>query len=103
MDEETWQKALQAHPHCGQTLAAWIDWLTERGDPRAEPYGLLYDHYGVGFPDNGAWYEAVYGIVKYHPKPVWTYHIRMAFVHVWLQVQESSRHDFLASLPGRKV
>ena len=48
MDEETWIAAMRANPYCIRTMAAFSDWLQERGDERWRPLAWMVDRKCVG-------------------------------------------------------
>ena len=48
MDEETWVAAMRAVPACLTTMAAFADWLLERGDRRGEILVMMVNDGKVG-------------------------------------------------------
>jgi len=50
VNEQDWIAAMEAEPACVRTMAAFSDWLQERGDPRWEPLAWLAERGKVGDP-----------------------------------------------------
>ncbi len=91
MEEEDWWKAQEAEPNSVPLLAAFSDWLQERGDPRWEAVSLLVEHGKVGVSWHG-------GVPTYFSQPG-TMSRRPAGTHEipssWLRRRTASRRELL--------